>query len=129
MASKDSISWQRAQLVVRCACDILGLKEVPPTPDLRLNLTVEEFGEELVKRFAATHPALVFRTESSIERARLERRFKEALPKVHLRQGAPPRLSRMNASPSDPSAQGTAMTAPEGAADRTQAEQVRPPTH
>lgn len=94
MTVKDSISWQRAHLVVRCACDILGLDEIPARPDLRLNLTVEEFGEELVKRYAASHPMLVFRTESSIERARLERRFKEFLPKVHLRQGAPPRAAR-----------------------------------
>jgi len=98
MTANESISWQRAQLVVRCACDILGLKEVPAKPDLRLNLTVEEFGEELVRRYAATHPMLVFRTESSIERARLERRFKEFLPKVHLRQGAPPRNSARGAT-------------------------------
>jgi hypothetical protein len=118
MAGKESISWQRAHLVVRCACDILGLKDIPATPDLRLNLTVEEFGVELVKRYATTHPGLVFRTESSIERARLERRFKEALPKVHLRQGAPPRAS-----------QPALADGHDVAAERPVADQSRQPVH
>lgn len=89
-----SIAQRRAELVVRCACDVLGLATVPVEPVLHLPLCVQEFEQELRRRYGHTHPELVFRTESTTERARLERRPGNTLPKVMLRQGAPVRSER-----------------------------------
>jgi len=86
------IGWRRAELVVRCACDILGIAAPPPdSRELRVPINVEQFGRELTERYGKQYPELVFRTESSIERARLERRAGWSLPKVILLQGAPRR--------------------------------------
>jgi hypothetical protein len=79
----------RADLVVRCACDLLGVAAVPDTTVIRLELTVLQFQQALQERYGAQFPRLVFCDEDSIERARLDRtRFPE-VPKVMLRRGAP----------------------------------------
>jgi len=89
---RASVGRQRAELVVRCACVLLGLADAPPVNALRLNLSVEEFDRELRTRFGRSHPELVYRTESTTERARLIRDPSWPLPKVILRQGAPRRV-------------------------------------
>jgi hypothetical protein len=86
-----STAERRARLVVACACDILGLDPSRQSGEIHLPLSVEEFEHELRQRYALTHPELVFRTDSTLERARLERRGLEAIPRVILRQGAPRR--------------------------------------
>lgn len=86
-----STAERRARLVVICACEILGLDPSTQTGEIRLPLSVEEFEHELRQRYALTHPDLVFRTDSTLERARLERRGLEFIPRVILRQGAPRR--------------------------------------
>jgi len=86
-----STAERRARLVVTCACEILGLDPEKQTGEIRLPLSVQEFELELRRRYALTHPELVFRTDSTLERARLERRGLESIPRVILRQGAPPR--------------------------------------
>ncbi len=85
------VSERRARLMVRCACELLGLDETRVTADLQLPLSVVEFDNELRARYAATHPDLVYRTDSTTERARLDRSRLAGLPRVILRQGAPPR--------------------------------------
>ena len=85
------VSERRARLMVRCACELLGLDEASVTTDLQLPMSVAEFELELRARFAATHPDLVYRTDSTTERARLDRSRLPHLPRVILRQGAPPR--------------------------------------
>jgi hypothetical protein len=85
------VSERRARLMVRCACELLGLDEARVTTDLQLPMSVAEFEHELRARYAATHPDLVYRTDSTTERARLDRSRLAHLPRVILRQGAPPR--------------------------------------
>jgi hypothetical protein len=87
----SSTAERRARLVVSCACEILGLDPGAHTGEIRLPLSVEEFEQQLRQRYALTYPELVFRTDSTLERARLERRGLEAIPRVILRQGAPRR--------------------------------------
>ena len=87
----SSTAERRARLVVNCACEILGLDPGTHTGEIRLPLSVEEFEHELRQRYALTYPDLVFRTDSTLERARLERRGLESIPRVILRQGAPRR--------------------------------------
>lgn len=87
----SSTAERRARLVVTCACEILGLDPGAHTGEIRLPLSVEEFEQELRQRYALTYPELVFRTDSTLERARLERRGLESIPRVILRQGAPRR--------------------------------------
>ena len=89
--SGGSTAERRARLVVACACDILGLDPGSTAGEIRLPLSVEEFEHALRQRYALTHPELVFRTDSTLERARLERRGLESIPRVILRQGAPRR--------------------------------------
>ena len=86
-----STAERRARLMVSCACDILGLDPATLAGEIHLPLSVEEFEHELRQRYALTHPDLVFRTDSTLERARLERRGLESIPRVILRQGAPRR--------------------------------------
>jgi hypothetical protein len=86
-----STAERRARLVVTCACEILGLDPTAQAGEIRLPLSVEEFEQELRQRYALAHPELVFRTDSTLERARLERRGLESIPRVILRQGAPRR--------------------------------------
>jgi hypothetical protein len=86
-----SVAERRARLVVQCACELLGIEASRAPSELRLPLSVVEFEIELRNRFGAAHPDLVFRTDSTLERARLDRRGLEDIPKVILRQGAPRR--------------------------------------
>ncbi len=85
---------RRARLVVQCACELLGISVAKAGEELRLPLSVDEFATELHRRYAATHPTLIYRTDSTLERARLARAQFPELPRVVLRQGAPPRDAR-----------------------------------
>jgi hypothetical protein len=85
------VSERRARLMVRCACELLGLDETTATGDLQLPMSVAQFENELRARYASAHPDLVYRTDSTTERARLDRSRLPGLPRVILRQGAPPR--------------------------------------
>ncbi|MCC7461028.1 MAG: hypothetical protein IT480_01060 [Gammaproteobacteria bacterium] len=89
--SRAGIAQLRAELVVRFACEQLGLESVPSAGVIRLDLTVAQFQQALQTRYGRQYPRLVFCDEDSIERARLVRvRFSE-IPKVMLRRGAPRR--------------------------------------
>jgi hypothetical protein len=90
----DSVAARRAWLVVQCACELLGIRRDAAPAILQLQLSVAEFESELRNRFGAAHPDLVFRTDSTLERARLDRRQMPEVPKVILRQGAPRREER-----------------------------------
>jgi acyl-coenzyme A synthetase/AMP-(fatty) acid ligase len=85
-----SIAERRAALVVQCAQELPGAMRAS-TGDIHLPLSVLQFEEELRSRFGNSHPELVFRTDSTLERARLERDRLQHIPKVVLRQGAPRR--------------------------------------
>jgi len=85
-----AIGVRRARLVVRCATELMGIEAPRSSEPLQLQLSAAEFELLLQNRYGETHPELVFRTESSIERARLDRTRCPELPKVLLRQGAPP---------------------------------------
>jgi hypothetical protein len=91
-----SVAERRARLVVQCARVLLG-EHAPATGDLHLPLSVTEFEYALQQHFGSMHPELVYRTDSTLERARLERRNLRHLPKVVLRQGAPRRTRRVPA--------------------------------
>ena len=92
--ARAPVSERRARLVVQCACDLLGIDPASAAKDLRLALSVQEFEGELRRRFAVSHPELIYRTDSTLERARLERARLPWLPRVILRRGAPPRGAR-----------------------------------
>ncbi|MFO1400057.1 MAG: hypothetical protein U1F30_02395 [Steroidobacteraceae bacterium] len=77
--------------MVRFACELLGLESIPQVEVLQLPLSVSEFQQQLQRRYAGEHPRLVMRSEATIERARLMRPEPIHLPRVVLRQGAPPR--------------------------------------
>lgn len=84
------VSERRARLVVQCACELLGVDPMTASGDLHLTLSVQEFERALRERYAVTHPQLIYRTDSTLERARLERARLPRLPRVILRRGAPP---------------------------------------
>lgn len=84
-----SITESRARLVVRCAVELLGIDEQPRHGELRLPLSVGEFSAELRRCYGKSHPELVLRSDSALERARLCRSGLDGLPKVVLRMGAP----------------------------------------
>jgi hypothetical protein len=84
------VSERRARLVVQCACELLGVDPATASGDLHLMLSVEEFERALRDRYAVTHPQLIYRTDSTLERARLERARLPRIPRVILRRGAPP---------------------------------------
>ena len=88
---RQPVSERRARLVVQCACELLGIDPETASGDLHLTLSVQEFERELRSRYAASHPQLIYRTDSTLERARLERSRLASLPRVILRRGAPPR--------------------------------------
>lgn len=88
------MSERRARLVVQCACELLGIDPASVATDLRLALSVDEFAQELRRRYAVMHPELIYRTDSTLERARLERSRLPRLPRVILRRGAPPKGAR-----------------------------------
>jgi acyl-coenzyme A synthetase/AMP-(fatty) acid ligase len=85
-----SIAERRAKLVAQCALELPGAM-VASTGEIHVPMSVIEFEQALRARFAASHPELVFRTDSTLERARLERQGMEQIPRVVLRQGAPRR--------------------------------------
>jgi hypothetical protein len=99
--ARVSVGRQRAELVVRCACALLGLADVPPVDTLRVDVSVQEFDQELRTRFGRSHPEPVYRTESTTERARLMRDPSWRLPKVILRQGAPRKVRRSRIQAND----------------------------
>lgn len=80
--------------MIQCACELLGVPVDGTNGAIQLPLSVSEFENELRARFGAEHPELVFRTDSTLERARLDRRGLPGLPRVILRQGAPRRTTR-----------------------------------
>ena len=86
-----SVIERRAQLMVQCACELQGVDPSSISGDLYLPMSVAEFESELRTRYALSHPYLIYRTDSTLERARLERRQFAHLPRVILRRGAPPR--------------------------------------
>ena len=85
-----SIAERRATLVVQCARELPGAVTAS-TGEIHLPLSVAEFEQALRSRFGGSHPELVFRTDSTLERARLERNNLPHIPRVVLRQGAPKR--------------------------------------
>lgn len=87
--AEPTISRRRARLVVLCACDLLGIELAHAPAELHVPLSVSEFEAQLRQRYGDAYPELVFRTDSTLERARLDRRSLKDLPKVVLRQGAP----------------------------------------
>lgn len=87
-----SVAERRARLVIQCACDLQGIEAAAATTDLHLPISVAEFESELRSRYALSHPDLIYRTDSTLERARLERSRFPHLPRVILRRGAPPRM-------------------------------------
>jgi hypothetical protein len=89
-AKRRSISEQRAALMVQCACELPGAATAH-TGDIHLPLSVVEFEQQLRARYGTSHPELVYRTDSTLERARLERAQLKHIPRVILRQGAPRR--------------------------------------
>jgi hypothetical protein len=92
------VSERRARLVVQCACELLGVDPAAATGELHVMMSVQEFEQELRDRYASTHPQLIYRTDSTLERARLERGRLPRLPRVILRRGAPPRQRRVQES-------------------------------
>ena len=90
-SARPPVSERRARLVVQCACELLGVDPDTAAGDLHLTLSVQEFEQELRARYAVSHPQLIYRTDSTLERARLERGRLPRLPRVILRRGAPPR--------------------------------------
>jgi hypothetical protein len=91
----NQVSNRRAELVVQFACELLGLQAVPEVEALVLPLSVAEFQQQLQHRYANVFPRLVMRSEATIERARLTRSdVPLRLPRVVLRQGAPPASAR-----------------------------------
>lgn len=91
-ASSRGVAYERAELMVRLACELLGLPAIPDVEALQLPLSVSEFQRELHRRYGARHPRLVMRSEATIERARLSRGAPLRLPRVVLKQGAPRRM-------------------------------------
>lgn len=91
--TRSGIARLRADLVVRCACDLLGVSAVPDATVIQLELTVAQFQRALQERYGAQFPRLVFCDEDSIERARLDRSRYPEVPKVMLRRGAPRRAA------------------------------------
>jgi hypothetical protein len=85
-----SIAERRATLVAQCAMELPGASTAS-TGEIHLPLSVLEFEQAIRARYGASHPELVFRTDSTLERARLERDGLEHIPRVVLRQGAPRR--------------------------------------
>lgn len=84
---------RRARLVVQFALELSG-QAAADGFDIRLPLSAAEFQRELVRRYGDKYPDLAFRSEATVERARLQRSKLAGLPRVILRQGPPPRSPR-----------------------------------
>ncbi len=91
---RQSVLERRAQLAVEFARQLLGEPETSSGQPLVVCLRVGEFGLLFRERYASRYPDLVHRSESSLERARLERRNLPHLPRVILKQGAPRKEDR-----------------------------------
>lgn len=87
---------------MRFACELLGLKNPPDGSVLKIRMKVEEFELLLKRRYGEAHPQLVYRSDSAIERARLDRDVWPSIPKVVLQQGAP--LGACRRRPAQPDA-------------------------
>ena len=96
--SGNPIFRRRAELMVRLACELLGVTDPPQGAVLRLRMKVHEFELLLKQRYGDAHPELVFRSDSALERARLDREVWPQIPKVVLQQGAPVGAKRRLAS-------------------------------
>jgi hypothetical protein len=91
---RQSVLERRATLAVEFARQLLGDAEQPGGKPLVLCLRAGEFQVLFRERYASKYPDLVHRSESSLERARLERRKLPHLPRVILKQGAPRKQDR-----------------------------------
>jgi hypothetical protein len=90
-SARLSVSERRAALVAALAREMPGAL-VDPNGDVHVPVSVIEFEQALRARYGASYPELVYRTDSTLERARLERPAAlQHIPKVILRQGAPRR--------------------------------------
>jgi hypothetical protein len=86
------VAMRRALLMVWCAQELADDTCPANSRTIHLDLSVKEFQQALESRYARAHPELVRRSESTIERARLDRPAgMESIPRVILRQGAPRR--------------------------------------
>ena len=85
---------RRALLVIQCARELPGAKISPETGQINLDLSTRQFELELRRRYGKSYPDLVFRADSTFERARLDRHRYKDLPRVVLRQGPPPKAER-----------------------------------
>ena len=85
---------RRALLMIQCARELPGAKICPQTGQINLDLSTRQFELELRRRYGRSHPDLVFRADSTFERARLDRHRYKDLPRVVLRQGPPPKSER-----------------------------------
>lgn len=85
---------RRALLVIECAREMPGARICPRTGQINVDLSTRQFEEELRRRYGKSHPDLVFRADSTFERARLDRHRYKDLPRVVLRQGPPPKSER-----------------------------------
>ena len=89
--SRLSVSERRAALVAAFAREMPGAV-IASNGDIHVPVSVLEFEQALRERYGASYPELVYRTDSTLERARLERPpALQHIPKVVLRQGAPRR--------------------------------------
>jgi len=85
---------RRALLMIQCARELPGATICPETGQINLDLSIKQFELELRRRYGKSHPDLVFRADSTFERARLDRHRYKELPRVVLRQGPPPKSER-----------------------------------
>ena len=83
---------RRALLMIQCARELPGANIDPDTGQINLDLSTRQFELELRRRYGKSHPDLVFRADSTFERARLDRHRYKDLPRVVLRQGPPPQI-------------------------------------
>jgi hypothetical protein len=86
-----SVSERRAALVAAFALEMEGAV-IASNGDIHVPVSVAEFEQALRAGHGAAYPELVYRTDSTLERARLERPAAlRHIAKVILRQGAPRR--------------------------------------
>jgi hypothetical protein len=90
----QSAFLRRALLIIHCARELPGASICPETGQINLKLSARQFEAELRRRYGKSHPDLVFRADSTFERARLDRHRYKDLPRVVLRQGPPPKSER-----------------------------------
>jgi hypothetical protein len=93
-APRQTAFLRRALLVIQCARELPGATIDPETGQINLDLSSRQFELELRRRYGKSHPDLVFRADSTFERARLDRHRYKDLPRVVLRQGPPPKSER-----------------------------------